>query len=144
MLTITDSTAADIADLGARMAEADRAELAAAGLGFECLEGVQAQALRWHGRLVCLFGAVLQPSGDAVPWMLCTDTLAEVPRRQMALVSRKVVNRWRRRHARLVNYVHRHNATALRFLRWLGFVIDETPSGPGGEFFIFTWERPHV
>lgn len=143
MLQISPSTPADLADLGARMVKADRAELDAAGLGVDCLEGVPALALRWHGRLVCLFGVV--PGQDqGIPWMLCTDTLASVPRRRMAVVSRGVVRAWRQDYERLCNYVHCHNAQALRFLRWLGFSIDETPAGPGGEFFVFTWERQHV
>lgn len=143
MLTISPATAGDLADLAARMTEADRDELSAAGVDTDALEGVPAQALRWHGRLVCLFG-VVPGAGAGVPWMLCTDTLTEVPRRSMALISRRVVAGWRGDYARLMNWVHRRNRTALRFLRFLGFVIDETPAGPGGEFFTFTWERGHV
>lgn len=143
MLTIEDFTAADLADLSQRLTTDDRAELEAAGLGVDCLEGVPAKALRWHGRLVCLFGVVPQGAGG-VPWMLCTDTLREVPRRQMTEVSRCVVAEWRARFDRLTNYVHRHHAQALRFVRWLGFTIDETPAGPDGQFYVFTWERPNV
>lgn len=143
MLTIEDVTADDLVDLSARLTPDDRAELEAAGLGVDCLEGVPAKALRWHGRLVCLFGAVPQGAGG-VPWMLCTDTLRKVPRRQMAEVSRRVVTEWQARFDRLTNYVHCHHAQALRFVRWLGFVIDETPTGPGDAFFNFTWERPNV
>lgn len=144
MLTIEDFTAADLADLDARMTTDDRAELEAAGLGVDCLEGVPAQALRWRGELVCLFGAVPQPSGGGVPWMLCTTTLPNVPRRQMAEVSRRVVAEWRQRFSSLTNYVHRHHAQALRFVRWLGFTVDQTPAGPDGSFYVFTWERDHV
>lgn len=141
MLTIDNATDADRADLAARMAAADRAELVAAGVGMECLS-VQARALRWHGRLVCLFGVERLPEpGAGVPWMLCTDTLAEVPRRAMADVSQRVVAAWRGDYRWLVNHVHRHNAQAVRFLRWLGFTIHETPTGPGGEFFTFSWEQ---
>lgn len=144
MLTIDTATDADRADLAARMNAADRAELAAAGVGMECLQ-VQARALRWHGRLVCLFGVERLPEpGAGVPWMLCTDTLAQVPRRAMADVSARVVEAWHCEYCWLVNLVHRQNRRALRFLRWLGFVINETPTGPGGEFFIFTWGKEYV
>lgn len=144
MLTITDFSPNDLADLAARLTDDDRAELVAAGLTVECLEGVPAQALRWHGELVCLFGAVPQPSGAAVPWMMCTRTLRKVPKRQMAETARRVVNDWQAQYPKLINFVHRHHGSALRFLHWLGFSIDRTPNGPGGNFFIFTWERANV
>lgn len=143
MLTIDRATRSDLADLAARMTAADRAEMHAAGLTAECLDDVPSQALRWHGRLVCLFGVAPGP-GVGVPWMLCTDTLAEVPRRAMAAVSRQVVADWRQRFGRMSNFIHRHHPQALRFVRWLGFVVDETPTGPGGEFYVFSWERPNV
>lgn len=146
MLTIDAATDADRADLAARMTAADRAELVAAGVDPQCLDGVQAQALRWHGRLVCLFGVEPMPSNPAagVPWMLCTDTLAEVPRRAMAGVSAQVVAIWRGEFSRLINLVHRKHSSAVRFVRWLGFRVDESPVGPGAEFFTFSWERPNV
>lgn len=144
MLTIDTATDADRADLAARMTEADRAELSAAGVGMECLQ-VQAKALRWREQLVCMFGVERLPEqGCGVPWMLCTDTLAHVPRRAMADVSRRVVTAWRGDYRWLVNHVHRHNVQALRFLRWLGFTIHETPVGRGGDFFTFTWGNPDV
>ena len=145
MLTIKTATNADRADLAARMAAEDRAELAAAGVGMDCLN-VPAMALHWNGRLVCLFGTMPMPgeTGTGIPWMLCTDTLAEVPRRSMARVSGQVVAEWRGQHQRLANLVHRHNEQAVRFLRWLGFTINETPTGPGGAFYLFTWERANV
>ena len=144
MLTIDTATEADRAELAARMAQADRDELDAAGVGMECLQ-VQARALRWQGQLVCLFGVERLPEpGAGVPWMLCTDTLAAVPRRAMADVSRRVVEAWRGDYRWLVNHVHRHNTQAVRFLRWLGFTVYETPIGRNGDFFTFTWERPNV
>ena len=145
MLTIDTATAADRADLAARMVQADRDELQAAGVGMDCLN-VPAQALRWDGQLVCLFGVMPMPAeeGAGIPWMLCTDTLATVPRRAMARISAEVVGRWRHGHHRLINLVHRHNDQALRFLRWLGFSISDTPTGPGDAFLVFTWERPNV
>lgn len=144
MLSIDDAWPDDFEDLADRMTAADRAEMAAAGLAVASLTHVRAHALRWHGSLVCLFGVEPAADGTGVPWMLCTDTLAEVPRRAMAAASRDVVQAWRGEFLRLVNLIHRHNIKALRFVRWLGFVIDETPAGPGGEFFTFTWDRPNV
>lgn len=120
----------------------DAAELAAAGATLQHHEGVSYHALRNDGRLVALFG--LQPHpvlpGAGIPWMLCTRHLEAVPRRRMAAVSVSVVHQWRQQCRLLQNMVHRRNERAMRFVQWLGFTIDRRPFGPGGEFFVFTWE----
>ncbi|MGL6205127.1 MAG: hypothetical protein ACRC2X_12520 [Giesbergeria sp.] len=146
MLTITTATPDDVAELAQRLTPEDAAELRAAGMTVaEAMAGTEAQALRWHGELVCLFGAVLHQaqSKSAIPWMLCTTTVANVPRRQMAGISAKVVDCWRDRFDHLANLVHRHNSRALRFVRWLGFRVGDVPCGPGQQFLIFEWSR-HV
>ena len=144
MLTIEQATAADIDDLAAHISSFDAAELAAAGHSVQdCLSGVQAQALRQNGQLVCLFGAVTHElvPGGAIPWMLCTETLASVPRRAMAAVSARVVAGWQLQFSHLSNLVHRRNARAIKFVQWLGFKVNKSPCGPGGEFFAFEWRR---
>lgn len=144
MLTIDAASPQDVATLSARITPADAAELNAAGLTVEqCLDGVSAQALRHDGRLICLFGAMEHPSmpGVGIPWMLCTVELHDVPRRAMAEVSARVVQSWRGRFARMVNLIHRHNEQAIRFVNWLGFRVYAEPAGPGGEFFVFEWEK---
>jgi hypothetical protein len=144
MLTIREATQTDRADLSWRLCQEDAAELEAAGVGMDCIDGVPAKALTWGEQLVCLFGVTPNADGPAVPWMLCTSTIAEVPRRSMAEVSAGVVQAWKREHDALANLVHRENARALRFLRWLGFTIDTRPIGPGGAFYLFFWEAPDV
>ena len=95
---------------------------------------------------MCLFGVVTHPQvpSGGIPWMLCTSTLAAVPRRAMARISAQVVAVWRGEFQALSNLVHRHNRKAISFLRWLGFTVHARPIGPGGEFFVFEWERPNV
>lgn len=146
MLTIEPATLAAVDELAQSIAPEDAAELAAAGHGVhEALRGADLQALRWHGRLVCLFGSQPFPGleGTAIPWMLCTTTLAEVPRRAMAGVSRQVADGWKAKFSHLVNLIHARHSRALRFVKWLGFTVHPEPAGPGGQFFVFEWRR-HV
>lgn len=139
MLTIEPATQQHRAELSWRLCPEDAAELDAAGLTLHCIDGVPAQALTMDGRLVCLFGVNEPERGPAIPWMLCTTLIAEVPRRAMAMVSLGVVEGWRRQYAELANLVHRSNTRALRFLRFLGFTIHLWPVGPGSAFYLFTW-----
>lgn len=143
MLTIDTAGPGAVAELLATIRAEDAAELAAAGVDGEALADVPLQALRWHGRLVALFGLAGLPSldGAGVPWMLCTKVLAEVPRRQMAAISRRVVLEWMGQRAYLVNLVHAKNRQAIRFVQWLGFTVDDEPAGPGGQFLTFSWSR---
>lgn len=145
MLEITPGDHLDVLTLAARLMPADAAELEAAGFTVEeCLQGVELQALRYDGTLVCLFGAVPAGDGLGVPWMLCTTDLQNVPRHAMALVSAKVAMGWRERFTRMVNLVHRHNEQAIRFVRYLGFRVLPEPAGPGGAFYVFEWEKGDV
>ncbi|MEL4181236.1 hypothetical protein [Roseateles sp. PN1] len=146
MLTIELATPSAVNELASSITDEDAAELAAAGRSVsEALADADLQALRWHGRLVCLFGAQPFPGQPSVgvPWMLCTTALAEVPRRAMADVSARVVGQWHAQFKHLTNLIHRRNSRALRFVRWLGFTVKAEPCGPGGEFYIFEW-RAHV
>lgn len=146
MLDIDDATAADWDDLDARMRKEDRAELIAATVSVDALRGYKANALRMDGELVCLFGLEPFPGERAigVPWMISTETLGKVPPHAMAAVSARVVARWKEQHHAMTNFVHRHNRGAIRFLRWLGFTIIETPTGRGSAFYQFQWERGNV
>ncbi len=141
-LLITAAGRGSVAELAANLHPDDAAEIRAAGVLLKDLPEDDCSALRLDGRLVSLFGAAPHPQkGAAVPWMLSTRLLDEVPRRRMAAVSAGVVSEWRERFSLLQNLVHCRNERALRFLAWLGFSIDRKPVGPGGEFFVFTWER---
>lgn len=145
-LTIDTAGPEAIAELAADLCPGDLAELAASGINVEQdLADVECQALRVDGRLVCLFGLAGHPDleGGGIPWMLSTNALPLVPRRWVARTAREIVNDWRAERALLINMVHRRNRRAVRFIEWLGFDIDRTPAGPGGEFWVFQWRR-HV
>lgn len=145
MLTIEQAGPEAVDELAADLHPDDSAELAAAGVDLRTGISPECQALRWRGQLVALFGLVAHPlrQDAGIPWMLCTNVLAQVPKRAMAAISRRVVADWQQQRAHLVNMVHRRNARALGFVRWLGFTVDETPTGPKSEFFIFHWSA-HV
>lgn len=140
-LTIEPATAADVEALGADLCPEDRAEVQASEFDVSALLAFEPQALRWRGRLVCLFGLAGHPGkkGAGIPWMLSTNVLAEVPKRAMARVCRQVVAGWMAERGSMENHVHRENARAIRLVRWLGFTVDTTPTGPRGEFYGFHW-----
>ena len=147
MLSIEPGGPGAMAELAADICAADRAELRAAGLrAVEDMADVECQALRLDGRLVCLFGLAGHPKHEdfGIPWMLCTNALPLVPHRWLALSSRAVLSDWRARRAVLIKMVHRHNRRAVRFIEWLGFEVDRTPTGPSGEFWVFQWRAPCV
>ena len=64
-----------------------------------------------------------------------------MPRGAVAVASQRIVESWKTERSMLVNQVHIRNKRAHRFIEWLGFTIDRTPTGPDGEFFVFTWSR---
>lgn len=142
--TFHKATADDVAALAADLCPEDRAEVEASEFDVSGLVAFDAQALRWHGRLVCLFGLAGHPGkqGAGVPWMLSTNALADVPRRGMARVCRQVVAGWMGERESMENHIHRRNARALRLVRWLGFTVGTEPTGPRGEFYAFHWESP--
>ena len=62
--------------------------------------------------------------GVGVPWMLATPGLERVERPFLRL-SRPVVEAMQEVCPQLVNYVDNRNERAQRWLRWLGFTLDE-------------------
>jgi hypothetical protein len=72
-----------------------------------------------------------------VPWMLSTDDL---PRMWRALVAHgpRELRLMQQRYTALANAVHARNATAIRYLEWLGFTVDRGQRiGPGGQLHPF-------
>lgn len=101
------------------------------------------EALRVDGRAIVLYG--LYPSqmrGSGVPWMVATQDIHRIER-DFVRRCRPVVGRMLDAYPYLYNQVHCDNETSIRWLRWLGFSIDDAPSGPGGAFFYF-WRGEHV
>lgn len=149
-LAIRPMTADRIAACLADLCPADAREIAAAG--FADPHQMLADTLpicssceELHDGDVCLavFGVVPWPGqrGTGVPWMLTTNAMERAGRHEVAHLAREVFGRIRRDFDTLTNWAHRENRRALRFIRWLGFRIDATPTGPGGEFLTFHWSK---
>lgn len=138
-----------IDQLGASLHPADAAELAAAGWTDlrRCLSGASLTAMRWRGELLALLGCEPHPrqAGAGIPWMLSTVAVERAPSAVVGRACLRLVQGWQQEHRSLSNMVHRDNARAVALVDWLGFEIDrDRPLGPGGAFWLFTWERRDV
>lgn len=96
------------------------------------------------GKVVAVFGDAVHcaQAGIGVPWLISTEHV-EQHARSFLRVCRPAVLEMLERHVHLINYVDARNAQAVRWLAWLGFVIEEpTPYGPHGvPFHKFTMSR---
>lgn len=83
--------------------------------------------------------------GLGVPWMIGTDA---IERYQFTFLRhcRPCVDQMRLLYDTLVNWVDDRNVVAQRWLRWLGFHVEQPePYGPDGiPFRRFTWRRADV
>jgi hypothetical protein len=132
--------------LAANMRESDRAELHAVGhtdLERVVRSSVSRSLLCWSAfaddELCCIIGvsplSILTGMGS--PWMLGTPVL---DRHSRVLVRRtpEYIGRMLNAFPHLVNFVHAHNHTSVRWLRRLGFTLHEArPYGALGEPFHF-------
>ena len=87
-----------------------------------------------------LHPSVMDSAG--VPWMVATDQIAEIGSR-FVLGSLSEIEIMQHIYPFLYNQVHCENHLSIRWLRWLGFTVDETPCGPQNAFFYF-WRRSCV
>jgi hypothetical protein len=84
-----------------------------------------------------MFGLVIRDilSGTGVPWLLGTDNALKY-KRQFLIQTQPVINEMLTICTRLVNYVHIDNKVSIRWLKWIGFTIDEPlPYGCDNELF---------
>lgn len=153
MLTIRPLTFDRIAYAAASLWPADREELDAAGIA-DC-EAMLREALpdcawaeeaRWGDHAIAVYGVrpIAGRMSTGVPWMLTTTHMEGAERMPVFYAARGAVRRMRDQFDVLVNFVHGRNLRAQKFIRCLGFKIDETPTGPNGAFLRFKWERAHV
>jgi hypothetical protein len=147
-IAIRQASHADFAYVASHLRESDWIELRAAGHA----DPVAIVSTGWtwggwkkvavvSGRPAALFG--VSPSfevGAGLPWMLATDDIRQI-RREVIIQSREEVERMQRKYGMLKNLVHRGNDISMKWLEWLGFTIDRTPIGPGGQFFLFHRKR---
>lgn len=133
----------DAAVVAAGARAADVAELWAANR--ETPEEALAQGLAvsiaawtvWTDRPVAIAGvASISALGErGIPWMIATDGVRENVRQFLAL-SRGYVGEMRRMYPVLKNRVDARNKVSVRYLRAIGFTIEEPePFGPDGLLF---------
>lgn len=96
-----------------------------------------------NDELVCMWGVcpISLISGSGSPWMLGTDLIKE-KQRIFLRRSKPWLNDIRKDYRYLENFVDERNVMSIKWLKWLGFQIDEAePYGIHGEpFHKFTME----
>lgn len=100
-----------------------------------------------NGVPCCLFGVATSSLIGKVgcPWMLGTR---EIEKHAIPFLKRSkvVVDSWKENYDYLHNYVHTSNKVSIRWLRWLGFKIEDAePYGALENYFHrFSMEGEHV
>ena len=134
------------------MRDADRIEVEASD-GWKPLEALHKSLGASHlSTVACVqgvpcvvFGLVIHDimAGTGSPWMLGTDGALK-HRRQFLTETPQVIEEMLRKCVKLVNHVHVKNRESVRWLRWLGFTLEEpAPYGVvGEEFHRFYMEKP--
>lgn len=150
LLATRIARAEDARAVGARLREADRRELTAAGWSdpsqaplesWRASETAFAAVERGAGptRATAIFGVgPLDGSGEVgAPWLLATPEFLR-HRRTIARRSRAWAARLQRDYRVLTNVVDARNAAAIRWLGWCGFVFVRRLGGfgAGGEDFL--------
>lgn len=141
---IRDATVPDVVELALNLRPADLAEMHAYG-HHEMVEPLVDNALRSHwcvaarvdGELACVLGVTSLSllGGVGSPWMMGTPVL-ERHSRILVRKTPEYIDRMLSVFPHLVNFVHAKNTTSVRWLRRLGFVLEEAqPFGPLGEPF---------
>lgn len=78
-------------------------------------------------------GCVL--TGQGRPWLLGTDAALKY-KREFLQLPRQIIPRMLTLYPRLENYVHVKNRVSVRWLKLLGFKMDEPVQIPSGEMFM--------
>lgn len=151
-ITIRACRAADVEHVAQHLREADRVELAAAQslppevAVLECIDypGWKVAVLV-DGRPTIIYGVTAsERPGTGIPWLLATDDIHRITR-QFIEGCTPEVERMQADFGFLINQVHCDNEISIRWLRWLGFYVDdENPVGPMGQFFNFWRGQPNV
>ena len=81
-------------------------------------------------------------SNEGLPWCLTTEEVLEVPKTFMRLSKSVVHDLFARKYNYLFNVVDARYNQAVRWLKWLGYTIDDAqPLGVNGEMFHLFWMR---
>ena len=133
------ATPEDLEFIAANMDPADVAEVWAMGRKTP-LEALKASAAVSREALVgladdtpiCAFGIGQRTLMDnvGIPWLLGTPEIRKHPKIFLR-ASKNWVRQAARRYTRLENYVDARHTRAVKWLKWLGFTLDEpAPYGP--------------
>lgn len=140
-VAIVPATDVHVVQLLPQVREADRTEFSAFSgmtaaqvldIGLRC--STVAYAGLVNNNVVAIFGVSPRSllTGSAVPWLVASH---ELPHYQKTFLRRcrPVVREFLGRYPFLENYVDARNTVAIRWLRWLGFQLDDaTPAGVAG------------
>lgn len=74
---------------------------------------------------VYISGKTLWPTGAGCPWLVGTDLIKKCSR-EFLVTTRALADRMASENDLLTNLVAAENETSIRWLRWLGFYVDDT------------------
>ena len=143
-ITIREATPEDICYIADHLRMADQIEIRlaqseepAVAVRACCLDSNWARCALVDGVPTVLYGVNSTDIPECgSPWMIGTDDIAKIGRQVLA-GSREGIAEMRQAYRFLFNQVHRDNAISIKWLKWLGFQVDETPTGPFNEFYNF-------
>lgn len=144
MINIIPANDAAARAIAADMRDADAVEVMASHghtpLG-ALLEGLRqsdyAAAVTADGVPIAMFGLVVtcRLTGHGVPWLLSSNAALQ-HKREFLVQSKPAVQEMLNICPMLSNHVHADNRVSIRWLKWLGFTIDDPqPTGINGELF---------
>ncbi|MDD4951001.1 MAG: hypothetical protein PHV85_00500 [Desulfovibrionaceae bacterium] len=141
----------DVLDVAFRLCPADQAEAEALGYAdprVACAVSALRSEILWSarldGRACALWGVGPGPDPDVgAPWLLAAAEFFEAGLR-IARASRRFIVVMNERFSILENFVSVDNATAIRWIEWMGFDLSgPVPHGPRGRWF-YKFRRGHV
>ena len=148
---IADTTQAHVDELAKTMRVEDIAEVWAAAhytpaeaLAMSIRHSEEVYTGLVDNRVLCIFGMARRTwiSELGIPWLLASDLLPDHARRFLK-GSREAFEHMKRGVPAMRNHVDVRNAQSIRWLKWLGFKIENpVPFGPDQVLFHpFTWKQ---
>lgn len=147
-IVIRPATLSDAEFIGENLRESDRIELSlcqqsspevAVITSYACSTWVRSVIVDSTPTLIYGVSPTCDPAAGLV-WMVATDKIHEIAH-EFIDGCKDQVKLMQDQFHRLFNQVHKGNTLSIEWLEWLGFYVDRTPAGPGGEFFNFWRER---
>lgn len=147
-MIIRTATIEDAEYIGKNLRHADIVELQDGGSNDPGAEVVQAfrdsiwsSVAEVDGKPAVIWGIVQSPEKDTrIPWMLATNGIYKITRRQLLSASISQLCRMEEGGGVLLNFVHAENKRSIQWLQWLGFSISDRPIGN----FLKFWRACHV